>query len=114
MLGVGGVEGYLDIYSIPTFRNVAKMRRSGSPLIHIDWTKDSVFVQVSNTDHELLYFDAVKALPLVSGAAILRDAKWETWASCIGWPVQGIYNPSIMDATFVAAQRSPEEMPGGS
>ncbi len=112
ILAVGDSEGNLDLYLVPTFKPSFKLKRSTSEICHIDWSTDSRYIQMQDMDSNLYYFDAQKGVPLPEGAKQLRDEKWKYSICTIGWPIQGIYQPNMLNATYICADRSPERLSG--
>lgn len=105
-LAIGYDGGQIDLYVVPSFFPLCKMQANNYSIRHIDWTTDSVYMQVENANFELLYFNAKKGIQLKEGAAMLKDAPWKNWSLTIGWPAQGIYSPDYPNEYFTCADRS--------
>lgn len=73
-------------------------------MLHIDYSLDSSFLQVSTQKYEMLYFD-VKAGKRVQTP--MNDIKWATWTCPAGWPVKGIADSNTPRETIHAVDYSP-------
>jgi microtubule-associated protein-like 1/2 len=105
---VGSDEGFIDIYTVPLFKSVNRLKKNCSPITHLDWSIDSNFIQLTNIENDLIYLDVKKGVFLPNGFAMLRDEPWKEWRCHLGWPVQGVYNPSTLRSTSVSCvHRSP-------
>ena len=66
----------------------ATCRGHSSTVLSVDWSSDGRVVQSSSQSYELLYHDAFTGRQVV---ADMRDARWLTWTSPIGFPVIGVW-----------------------
>ena len=58
-----------------------------SVVTHIDFSSDSMYLQSTSADYELLFWQS--SGNIYRFASKLRDMSWATWTSSLGWPVQG-------------------------
>ena len=78
-----------------------------SPLKHLDWSDNSMFLQCASKSYELLLYDlgrraqGGKIMQLTRGRSA-ADITWATQSCPLGWPVQGIFS-KFMDGTDVNA-----------
>lgn len=99
-----------------TYRRVACLKGHSSRILHLDWTVDGRYVHTCGQDYQDLHWEILppNSRPADGGGAgdgtniggelageepeyrprlfqrafLLRDARWATWSTCIGWPVQ--------------------------
>lgn len=90
------------------------MKKHSSYITHCDVSRDSCYLQSTCGAYELLFWDLNTGKQITSGATMLRDERWATWTSTLGWPVQGIY-PKCTDGTFIhSVDRSNTSIEGSS
>lgn len=100
LLAVGSHDAFIDVYTVPQFKLLAKIKKHSSAITHLDWSTDSTHLHSTCQAYELLFFRARDGKQLTSGATALRDEEWATWTTVLGWPVQGIFR-SYMDGSDV-------------
>ena len=81
-------------------RKYRPMKKHSSYITHVDVSRDSCYLQSTCGAYELLFWDLNTGKQITSGASMLRNERWSTWTSTLGWPVQGIY-PKCTDGTFI-------------
>lgn len=101
-LAVGSHDNFIDLYSVPEFKQIAVCRGHSSFITHMDWSTDSAYLHSNCGAYELLFWDSGTGKQLTSGATSLKDEHWNSWTCVIGWPVQGVY-PPYADGTDVNA-----------
>jgi hypothetical protein len=52
---------------------------------------DGSFLHSTCGAYELLFWDTCAFKQMTSGASALRDERWDTWTTVLGWPVQEIF-----------------------
>lgn len=96
-LAVGSADCNIYLYSVDVANRKYSRRAicSGhsSRVTHLDWSKDSAFLQSNSQDYELLFWQA--SGNIYRFASKLRDLPWATWTCTLGWPVQGTYQNII-------------------
>lgn len=105
-LAVGSFEGGLDIYSVPEFKLVSKIKKNSEEIAHIDWSTDSLYLQFFNKSDEIAYVDVKKGQLVPQGALRFRDEPWAEWTLPIGWPVLGVYANGSDYGSVSCAHRS--------
>jgi len=91
-----------------------------SAVTHLDWDDASKAIQTNDMSYELLYhtvgfndksadYDLKKAAQNTRGASQYRDLHWKTQTCRLGWPVQGVYDPTQDGSDVSAVDRSPDE-----
>jgi len=74
----------------------------------LDWSEDNSTIQSASAAYELLFWSARDGRQ-IKGATSVRDVRWKSWTSILGWPVQGIW-PSGADFSDVnSCDRSPNQ-----
>ena len=101
-LAVGSHDNFVDIYDCTRrYKRVGVCKGHSSYITHLDWSEDSRYLQSNSGDYELLFWE-VPGCEQVRFPTALKDTKWDTWTSTLGWPVQGIW-PKHADGTDVNA-----------
>ncbi len=111
-LAVGSHDCYIDIYEVPKYRILFKMKKHSSFITHLDWSEDSEYLHSNCGAYELLFWDINSGKQLTSGASALRDEKWATWSCVLGWPVQGVFKPEWDGSDVNMVDRSNHEIDG--
>ena len=103
LIAIGSHDNFIDIYSVVNkLAKQATCKGHSSYITHIDWSMDSTKLHSNCGAYEILYWDAANGAQEKSGASNLKDEHWFTWSTILGWPVQGIWEPS-MDGTDINA-----------
>jgi microtubule-associated protein-like 6 len=84
-----------------------------SYITHLDFSRDSRWIQSTCGAYELLFWDVrspnpgraytskkPKRIRQQTSASAMRDIEWSTWTCTLGWPVQGIW-PKCADGTDI-------------
>ena len=82
-----------------------------STITHLDFSRDGNYLHSNSRDYELLFWDTSTGKQLTSGATLLRDEYFHTWTSCLGWPVEGIWEKFSKGTDINAVDRSKELNP---
>lgn len=98
----GMVIALLDVAG--GYKYYASLKAHNAAVTHLDWSADSKYVQSVCRAYELLFHnvdekDSAKCAQITAIAG-LKDVAWATQTCIFGWPVQGIFSPS-MDGTDV-------------
>jgi len=89
--GKGGSGGKIDIYQTNGWTRSAQCTGHTAQVRHLDWTEDSNNLHSTDSNPELLFWDARGGNLMRSGASALANATWASFSTEVGWPVQGIY-----------------------
>jgi echinoderm microtubule-associated protein-like 6 len=81
----------------------------GKFVAHLDFSDDGRYLQTASGAYELYYWSTATGKQLVHGAVELKDTKWATWTSPMGWPVQGLWPEAPDGIEVTSADRSPSQ-----
>ena len=74
------------------------LSKSSSAISSLDWSEDSSYIQTNDLGYELLFYsideDDLSKSKQVTSATAMRDVQWNTHTCKLGWPVQGVFDPS--------------------
>jgi len=92
-LAIGSHDNAIYIMSYPDlkYNKRSKLKKHSSFITHLDWSRDSSFLHSTCGAYEILFWDTLSMKQMTSGATALRDEKWESWSTVLGWPVQEIF-----------------------
>jgi len=103
LLALGSHDGIIYMYQVSEstkkFTRMGRCLGHSSPVTHLDWSKDSNFIQSNSREYELLFWNASICRPM-SDASILRDTNWATQTCIIGCNTIGVW-PESYDGTDV-------------
>lgn len=101
-LAVGSHDNFVDVYDASrNFKRVGVCKGHSSYITHLDWSEDSRYLQTNSGDYELMFWE-IPGCEQVKFPTALKDTKWDSWTSTLGWPVQGVW-PKHADGTDVNA-----------
>ncbi|CAB1096047.1 unnamed protein product [Ectocarpus sp. CCAP 1310/34] len=104
---VASTDNKIYIYDSKSYGLKAKAQKHNSPLVALDFSEDSNYVQSASEDNELLYHSVGDGLPFTVQAQ-LKHIKWSQYTCPFGWPVQGAWPPVAEEnaATLTSLHRS--------
>ncbi|XP_032665043.1 echinoderm microtubule-associated protein-like CG42247 isoform X1 [Odontomachus brunneus] len=79
--------------------------RGTQPLIQLDWSSDSRFLQTVTQDYDLVFWD-VKVLSSEKSPLVMKDVKWYTHNCTVGYMVSGMWNNRYYPLTTVVTTSS--------
>ena len=112
-LAVGTHDKQIDIYSVPAFKKVKTINKHSAAVSHLDWSTDSTYIHSTCNAYELLFFNAITGQQETRGASMLRDEKWHTWTTILGWPVEGIFRGTMDGSDVNKVDRSNKDHDSG-
>jgi len=74
----------------------------------MDWSEESDYLMTSSGDNELLYWEMATLKQSLHAHTELRDSKWQTWTSPLGWSVRGVWGKSDEPSEIKTVRRSPD------
>lgn len=109
-LSVAGADGVIINYNVrENYNPKSKFRGHSSRVLHLDFSKNSRFIQSMCTGYEILYSNIEDGKICDSKSMNLKDEEWTTWTLPIGWPVQGIWPPCSDGTDINAVARSDDQ-----
>lgn len=90
-LAIGSEDANIYIYNAKDFyskRFTISVHKA--PVMSLDYTVDSSFIMSVDMTRRIGYSEMGNG-QAVPSPATLREAKWSTWSSPVGWPVQGLW-----------------------
>lgn len=106
-LAVGSHDNFIDVYAINDNMQKFTFKGHNSFITHLDWSESGGALHSTSGDYELLYWDMNSKVQDKSGASNFRDEEWSSWTTVLGWPVQGIWEPTMDGSDINAVDRSP-------
>ncbi|KAF5291175.1 hypothetical protein FQA39_LY14417 [Lamprigera yunnana] len=76
--------------------------RGSQPLTQLDWSSDSNFLQTVTADYDLTFWD-IKSLSPEKSPIAMKDVKWYTHNSTVGFLVSGIWNNRYYPMTTIVS-----------
>ncbi|XP_066155707.1 echinoderm microtubule-associated protein-like CG42247 isoform X1 [Euwallacea fornicatus] len=93
-ISIASQNGSIYIFKVSrdgySYKKANKIRGS-QPLVQMDWSSDSNYLQTVTVDYDLLFWD-VKTLTPEKSPLAMRDVKWYTHSCTVGFMVAGIWN----------------------
>ncbi|KAK7574062.1 hypothetical protein V9T40_011253 [Parthenolecanium corni] len=94
MIAIGSQNGSIYLFRVSrdgfTCKKLSKIR-GAQPLVQLDWSCDNNFVQTVTGDYDIAYWDVKGALQEKSHIS-MKDIKWSTVNSTVGYLISGIWN----------------------
>ncbi|KAK7790247.1 hypothetical protein R5R35_001049 [Gryllus longicercus] len=109
-IAVGSQNGSIYLFRVSrdgfSYKKSNKIRGS-QPLTQMDWSTDGGFIQTTTADYDLVFWD-VKALQAEKSAVAMKDIKWYSHNSTVGFLVAGIWNNRYypMTSLIITGNRS--------
>jgi microtubule-associated protein-like 6 len=105
-LAVGSEDTYIYLYSIKdNFARFCTVSCHKSPVMSVDFTMDGLYMMSVDSTKRICYSETLTGMQIGS-AATLRDKRWVTWSTPVGWPVQGLWMIQPKGAEPTTALRS--------
>lgn len=102
LLAIGAHDTNVHVYDVDkNFKLKFEFKKHNSYITHLDFSKDSKFLQSNCGAYELLFSDTASGKQVTS-ASSLKDTQWASRTCTLGWPVQGIW-PEAADGTDINA-----------
>uniref|UniRef100_A0ABD2W5D4 Doublecortin domain-containing protein n=1 Tax=Trichogramma kaykai TaxID=54128 RepID=A0ABD2W5D4_9HYME len=108
MVAMGSQNGSIYLFRVSrdgfSYKKSNKIRGT-QPLVQLDWSSDSRFLQTVTQDYDLVFWD-VKALSSEKSPLIMKDVKWYTHNCTVGYMVSGMWNNRYYPLTTVVTTSS--------
>jgi echinoderm microtubule-associated protein-like 6 len=89
LLAVGSYDTNIYILETRNYNIRSVCRAHPMCIIHLDFSVCSRYLQSTSKAYDLFFWDVSgEIVELISTPTIVRDIKWQTWTSVVGWPVQ--------------------------
>ena len=102
-LALGSHDNFIYLFTVSEdgkqYKKHGRLSGHSSYITHLDWSKDSLYLQSNSGDYEILYWQA-KDCKQVSSGFTMRDTEWDTWSCVLGFPVRGMW-PEGADGTDI-------------
>ncbi|XP_025832638.1 echinoderm microtubule-associated protein-like CG42247 isoform X2 [Agrilus planipennis] len=74
--------------------------RGSQPLMQLDWSSDSNYLQTVTADYDLAFWD-IKSLSPEKSPIAMKDVKWHTHNSCVGYLISGVWSNRFYPMTSI-------------
>lgn len=106
ILSVGSEDAQIYNYNVKdSFTRKSTVTTHKAPVLHIDFSVDGQFLMSVDATKRICFSEVNSGINIPSPAA-LRDEKWSTWSSPVGWPMQGMWLCQPKSTEPHSAQRS--------
>jgi hypothetical protein len=106
LVAVAYEDSSIGIFSFPSCKLLHFFTKHSSPVLELDWSLDSAFIHSACSSSHLLYFSIGAGDSIPEGSLTLRDERWATMTTKLGWPVKGIYRPGVEEFDVSSVDRS--------
>lgn len=91
LLATGTADMCVDVYDVQNkYKLKGHLKGNSSTILHIDFSEDETFIQSCSQAYELLFYNTTSMAQHTASRG-LKDTKWDTFTSILGWDVQGIW-----------------------
>eukprot|EP00760_Papus_ankaliazontas_P036533 PhM_4_TR8339/c5_g1_i1/m.73333 len=99
-LAAGSADNTVSLYDVErSYRTMGMCRGNNSVILHVDFSADSKYIQTCSQSYELLFYEVADQNQYTKSRD-LKNEKWATFTSILGWDVQGIW-PKDSDGSDV-------------
>jgi WD40 repeat protein/Ca2+-binding EF-hand superfamily protein len=90
-LVIGSDDAHIYTYNVKdSFSRRATISTHRAPILSLDFSMDSNYLLSVDSTHRMVFSEVASGINIPSPAA-LRDERWATWSSPVGWPVMGMW-----------------------
>ena len=102
LLAIGSWDAKIYVYAVSSGYGLSTViSQHNSPIRHLDFSQDSVWIQSNCGAFELCFFEADTGM-FVPAASRLRDTRWSTQTCTMSWATQGLWPPQL-DGTDITS-----------
>jgi WD40 repeat protein len=106
ILAVGSEDSKIYLYNVRDhFSRRCTINCHRAPVVSADFSNDNSFLMSIDITKRICYSETTSGAHIPSPSA-LRDQKWATWSSPVGWPVKGLWSLQPPGAEPCSVQRS--------
>jgi microtubule-associated protein-like 6 len=106
---VGGHDTNIFVYAVDAGTSALKLKskftKHNAAIVHFDLSMDGKYLRSVCNAYELLFSETNTGKQITS-ATELRDVKWASGTSILGWDVQGIWESGLDGSDINACDRS--------
>ncbi|XP_045474568.1 echinoderm microtubule-associated protein-like CG42247 [Harmonia axyridis] len=108
MITIASQNGSIYLFRVSrdgfSYKKSNKIRGS-QPLVQLDWSTDSNYIQTVTADFDLCFWD-VKSLSPEKSPIVMKDVKWYTQNCTVGFMVSGMWNNRFYPMTSIISTAS--------
>lgn len=106
LFAVGSEDSRVCLYSVKEqFARKCTISAHKAPIFSVDFNIESTYIQTVDATRRMCFSDCGSGVTIPT-PAVLRDEKWSTWSSPIGWPTLGIWAAQPAGAVPYVIQKS--------
>ncbi|CAH0604362.1 unnamed protein product [Chrysodeixis includens] len=107
-LAIGSQNGSIYLFRVSrdgfSYKKSNKIR-GAQPLMQLDWSLDGNYLQTVTADYDLAFWD-IKSLSPEKSPIAMKDVKWSTYNSTVGFLVSGMWNNRFYPMTTLISTAS--------
>ena len=105
-LALGSEDSCIYVYNCKdAYSRKATIKCHKAPITHLDFTSDGTYIMSVDITKRIHYSETATGIH-IAAPATLRDEKWATWSSPVGWPMQGLWMCQPPEVEPTTANRS--------
>jgi WD40 repeat protein/Ca2+-binding EF-hand superfamily protein len=90
-LVIGSDDAHIYTYNVKdSFSRRATISTHRAPVMSLDFSMDGSYLFSVDSTHRMVFSEVASGINIPSPVA-LRDERWATWTSPVGWPVMGMW-----------------------
>lgn len=106
ILAIASEDSRIYLYNVKDqFSRRCTISYHKAPVTSVDFSKDSSYVMTVDSSKRMFFCETTSG-SVISAGSSLREEKWSTWSSPIGWHVRGMWQMLPLGVEPISAQRS--------
>ncbi|KAH1003387.1 hypothetical protein HUJ05_011311 [Dendroctonus ponderosae] len=105
LIAIASQNGSIYLFRVSrdgfSYKKANKIRGS-QPLMQVDWSSDSSYLQAVTADYDLSFWD-VKTLTPEKSPIAMKEVKWATHNATVGFMVSGVWNNRFYPMTSLVS-----------